>query len=159
MRPPDRAAPQFYLAAPRLLAKLRGGSGARTEKNWREANLFGAAVFIVSYAAMARLFISQPSVAKLLAFAVPIAIATWLFWVVAVYVNSLEIRLLRACGLMRQLPDPRAQSLLICLTTTLFAMWLATSAAWASLIGWLWLCATAVNLIAATILRVINARA
>jgi hypothetical protein len=153
----DGAVPRYYFALPRLISRLRGGSSMRTENNWREANLAGGAVFLVSYAAVGRLLLRDATVTEELLLGLPIGIATWLFWLVALYVNSLEIRLLRACGLMRQLSDARAQSILIGLTTTVFACWLAAARSAAFLLALAWLCAATLNLTAAAILRLLDA--
>jgi hypothetical protein len=151
MAAPERNA-QYYFAATRFIAHLRGRSACRSEKNWVEANIVGAAVFSVSYAAVGRVLLGDASVGRQLLFAIPVAIATWLFWLVALYVNLLAIKLLRAGGFLRDLSDARAQSLLIGLTTTLFACWLATAPSWVSFLGFTWLGGVFLNLTAAALL-------
>lgn len=153
----DRDTPRFHFAAPRLIAHACGRNPQRTQKNWIEANAAGGAVFLVSFAALDRLLLPNATVVKELVCAVPIAILTWLFWLLALYINSLAIKLLRRVGLMRRLSNARAQSILICLTTTLFACWLASAHSWISFLGLVWICAVCVNLAAAGFLTISHA--
>lgn len=138
---------RFYFALPRMLTDPKA---ARSEMNWGEANLAGAGVFLVSYAALDQL-LAGPSIVLL----VPLAILAWLLWIVALYVNSLVIKLLRACGLMRAVSDARAQSVLIGATTTALACWLLEADSWVRWLGAAWLVVTSLNLLAALALATI----
>lgn len=150
MNTPDET--RFYLAAPRLVARLRGRDSIRAESNWLEANLLGGAAFAISYLAIGRLLVGPANSLRHLAFAIPVAIVTWLFWLLALYLNSLAIRLLRAAGFMRQLSDARAQSLLIGTTITIAAAWFVTLGSWISRVGLAWILAVCINLLAAALL-------
>lgn len=146
--------PRFYFALPRLIARLRGEDAGRAENNGLEANVVGTAVHLIVYLFMVRLFLAGLPPVRQSLLAIPVAIATWLFWLCLFYINSLIIRLLRSVGMLRAMPDRRAQSLLVGVMGTLFAARLIFSGSWMSVIGWLWIAAVSVNLAAAAALAV-----
>ncbi len=159
MQPPEIHPPQFYFSLPRLVAKLRGRSPARTESNWMEANAVGTVIFGISYIVASRLLARGLPLAAQFALAVPVLVGTYFSWMLLLYANSLALRLLRGCGLMRELPDARAQSILIGLTTSAFAYHLLGASGWMRLLGAAWLIAVSVNLAAAFVLVVTRADA
>lgn len=148
--------PRFYFALPRLLAKLRGGSSARTEQNWPEISTVGALIHLIVYSFAAQLFLQRLELWKQLALAIPLAVLVWLVWLLVLYLNSLGIRLLRAGGIMRDLPKSRAQGLLIGIMTTGCAYSLALSNSWLRILGEIWLVAVVLNLGAAALLRLLG---
>ncbi len=82
----------------------------------------------------------------------PLAIFVWLVWLLIHYLNALVLRFLRLLGLMRRLPDDRAQGLFIGVMTTGFAFVLASAGSFYGLVGAVWLVVVSLNLIAAAIL-------
>ena len=149
--------PRFYFALLRLLLKLAGGCGGRTEQNRWEANTVGLAVFAITYLALASLLPEVHSWWSRVPLFVALMLATWLFWALVVFLNSLVIRLLRRIGLMRDLPNNRAQSVLIGILTTAFAGRLVHSGSWLGVIGLVWIGALCCNLLAAALLALTHA--
>jgi hypothetical protein len=150
---PNESLPHFYFALPRLMAKLWGGSAARTQNNWTEANIAGAASFLVSYAAALHLLTATVTTRwKQIVLVLLALLVTWLFWLMALYINSLVIKLLRACGIIRGLPDDRAQSVLIGIITTAFACWVIAANSSLRVIAVVWIAGVSLNLIAAAVL-------
>ena len=148
--------PRFYFALPRLLAKMRGGASIRAEQNNVEAWSANVAIYLVSYVYFAG-FVPpfdgwwlRPLIFVALAFLV------WLFWLVVLFVNSLILKLLGDVGLLRSLPVRRGQAVLIVITTTAMAVALLQRGPVAAEIGAIWLVATTMNLLAATILAFTN---
>ena len=150
MNPPR--APRFYFALPRVLALLRRGDTRRAELNSAEAWAGNVAIFVVSYLFFAR-FVSRDFAWW---FAAPALIAlsvfVLLFWLFALYVNSLILALLRRCGLFRSLPARRGQAVLIGGATTAMALQLVQDRSLSGEIAAIWLVAVALNLGAAVIL-------
>ncbi len=148
----ERRPPRFYFALPRLLALLRHGDTRRAELNGVEAWAGNVAIFVVSYLFFARFvpgdlgwWLAAPA---LIALAVPVL----LFWLLALYLNSLILELLRRFGLFRTLPTRRGQGVLISAATTAMAVQLMQDGALSGEIGAIWLVAVAMNLGAAIIL-------
>jgi hypothetical protein len=143
---------RFYFALPRLLAAMRGGDPERGEQNSLEAWVAGVASYLVSYLFFARFIPAALDfwLKVLLLFA--LAFAVWLFWLVALYLNSLVLKLGRAFGLFRALPARRGQSVLVGATTTAMAIALVRHGGAVGEIGAIWLTAVAMNLVAATVL-------
>lgn len=140
--------PAFYFALPRLLANLGGGTAARTEANWLEANAVGALVHATVYLfAWQALLRGRPALIQLL-LAVPLAFVVWIFWILFFYCTSLLIRLVWDGSRLR------AQSVCVGIATTCFALALIESRSWMQWIGWTWMSLVTLNLLAAGILRV-----
>ncbi|MBA2744581.1 MAG: hypothetical protein H0U43_09815 [Chthoniobacterales bacterium] len=152
MRATDRDAPQFYFALPRLIASLRGGNSARTEKNWLEANVVGAAVMLLSYLAISRLLIPPLPLWAQIALLPLTALATWIFWQLVFYINAQIIKMLRSVNLIRDLSNARAQSAIAGIIATAFGWWLLSAPGSLKALGTVWLIATCLNLIAAGLL-------
>jgi hypothetical protein len=145
--------PAFYFSLPRLLARWSGGSDERTEMNWWEANAVGVAVHGIAYLFAAQLLLSGLAVWQQVALLLPVAILVWICWLIVLYLNTLIVKLLRICGLLRHLPDNRAQSILIGFMITVCAGQLMTSSAPALfLVGGIWIAAVSLNLAAAVVL-------
>ena len=142
---------------PRLVASQFGGNPARTESNWLEANIVGSVEHLIWYAFAANVLLAGlPSWAQL-ALLIPLAFVVWVCWLIALYLNSVFIRLLRACGLLRDLSNARVQSVLLGIVTTVFAFHLVTDGSRLSLLGLAWVAAVSLNLLAAAILVVTDA--
>jgi hypothetical protein len=143
---------RFYFALPRLLAKLRGGDPTRAETNGMEAFSAHLAIYAISYLYFAR-FIPETLSGWLsgLMF-VGLAFLVWLFWLLALYLNSVILKLLHHFGLARSLPQRRGQGVLIAATATAMAFALLERGSFVRELGAIWLTATAMNLIAAMIL-------
>ena len=144
--------PRFYFALPRLLALLRQGDTRRAELNGVEAWTGNVAIFVVWYLFFAR-FVPGHLVWWL---AVPaliaLAVLVLLFWLLALYLNSLILELPRRFGFFRSLPARRGQAVLISAATTAMALQLVQGGALSGEIGAIWLVAVAMNLGAALIL-------
>jgi hypothetical protein len=141
---------------PRLLARLRHGDSSRAEINGSEAWAGSIAVFVVSYLFFASLL--PPNLdwwlAALIFAALPFFVL--LFWLFALCVNSVILKLMRAAGLLRLLPQRRGQAVLIGIATTAMALLMAQSRSLSGEVASIWLVAVALNLAAAAILAVRN---
>jgi hypothetical protein len=149
---------EFYFSLPRLLARWTGRGVDRTERNWLEANLVGSLVHLVAYGYAFHLLLADARLRQQLFLFIPLAFLVWIWWLIVLYLNSLIIKFLRACGLMKTMLDRRGQSLLICVMTTIFALQLLRAGSWLSLIGGLWIAAVMLNLLAALVLAVSDTR-
>lgn len=148
--------PRFYFALPRLLATFRGGSSERAENNGGEAWIGSIATYVVSYLFFAQFIPATFGVGPKILSLVLLAFLVWLFWLLALYVNSLVIKLLQACGLFRAVPIRRAQSILVAGTASAMSLQLLEGGGWGAEIAAIWLVAAAMNLAAATILALRN---
>ena len=143
---------RFYFALPRLLATLRGGDPRRGEQNSTEAWVVGVASYLVSYLFFAALIPATFALWLKAVLLVMLAFAVWLFWLLALYLNALILKVAHSCGLLQTLPPRRGQSALIGTTTTAMALALLPRGGVTGEIGSLWLTAVALNLIAALVL-------
>jgi hypothetical protein len=143
---------RFYFALPRLLAVWRGGDPERGEQNSGEAWVAGVGSYLVSYLFFARLIPATFDFWLKTLLLIGLAFAVWVFWLVALYLNSLVLKLAGACGLFRALPARRGQSVLVGATTTAMAIALLPRGGAVAEIGAIWLTAVAMNLAAATVL-------
>lgn len=150
------SAPRFYFALPRLCASLRGGGTGRSENHWLEANVAGGAVYLISCLFAARLIFPEAASWQLISLLVPLAFGMLFVWMIMLYLNSLLVKLLRACGFFETLPNARAQSVLIGLLTTAFAFGLILNGSWMRLIGVAWVAGLGLNLAAAIVLGLKN---
>ncbi len=158
MRSGEAGPPEFYFALPRLVAHLRARNAARTEKNWIEANIAGAAVMLVSYLAISRLWLSGFELWKQIALLLPAVVVTWIFWQLVLYIDAQIIKALRAAGFIRGLSNARAQSFFISTITTALAWYLLSGHAFLRAIGAAWIVAVCGNLLAATLLALDDRR-
>jgi hypothetical protein len=148
--------PRFYFALPRLLARFRGGSSARAETNGGEAWIASIVTYLVNYLFFAQFIPATLGLwSRVLSF-VLLAFLVWLFWLLALHVNSLVIKLLQACGLFRTIPVRRAQSILVTGTASAMAFQILQGGGWSAEIAAIWLVAVAMNLAAAAILALRN---
>jgi hypothetical protein len=148
---------RFYFSLLRFIAMLRGGDARRAESNGFEAWLVGLTIYSIHYFFFATLFIPsnlEPSLTALLLIALVFWI--WLFWLVVLYINSVIIKLLHLCGLLRTIPTRRAQSILWGISTTAMACLLLKSSPSLRELGAIWLVAVAMNLAAAVFLAFSN---
>jgi hypothetical protein len=144
---------QFYFSLLRLIAMLRGGDGWRAESNGFEAWLVGLIIYAIHYLFFATLFMPpdlEPWLRALLL--VGLMFWIWLFWLLLLYVNSVIIKVLHACGLFRAIPTRRAQSILWGISTTAMACVLLKSSPSLRELGAIWLVAVAMNLASAVAL-------
>jgi hypothetical protein len=149
--------PQYFFSLPRLLAKIRGGSAQRTEANWLEANAVGALVHAIVYGFFARIALSHLPLWQQLALLLPLVIVVLVFWMIWFLIWALVIRTVRAAGMLRDLPLSRVQGVLVGLMTTTCACYLIAEGSWLRVLGYLWLIAVSLNLLAAVILAVSDA--
>jgi len=148
--------PRFYFALPRLLATFRGGSSKRAENNGGEAWIASIASYLVSYLFFAQFIPATFALwFRVLSFVLLIFLV-WLPWLLALYLNSLVIKLLQACGLFRSIPIRRAQSILVAVTASAMALQLLGGGGWSAEIAAIWLVGVAMNLAAAAILALRN---
>jgi hypothetical protein len=148
--------PRFYFALPRLLALFRGGSSERAEKNAGEAWIASIASYLVSYLFFAQFIPETLGLFSKILSLVLLAFLVWLFWLLALFVNSLMIKLLQACGLLRTIPVRRAQSILVAGAASAMSFQLLQGGGWIAEIAAIWLVAVAMNLAAAAILALRN---
>lgn len=148
--------PRFYFALPRLLALFRHGDSSRGEMNGAEAWAGSIAVFVLSYLFFASLILDRVRGWLAIAAGGALPFLVLLFWLLALYVNSLILKLGRACGLFRALPQRRGQAVLIGITATAMSLQLLQRGALPGEAGAIWLVAVALNLAAAVILAVRN---
>ena len=144
---------QVYFSLLRVIAILRGGDARRTESNAFEAWLIGFMIYSIHYLFFATLFIPsnlKPWLTTL--FFVALAFWIWLFWLLLLYLNSMIIKTLQACGLFRTIPTRRAQSILWGISTTAMACALLESDPVPRELGAIWLVAVAMNLVSAMVL-------
>jgi hypothetical protein len=144
--------PRFYFALPRLLATFRGGSSVRAENNGSEAWIASIVTYLVSYLFFAQFIPATFGVWSTILSFVLLAFLVWLFWLLALYLNSLMIKLLQPCGLFRSIPIRRAQSILVATTASGMAFQLLQGGGWSAEIAAIWLVGVAMNLAAAAIL-------
>jgi len=148
---------QFYFALPRLVVSQLGWSAARRESNWLEANIVGGVEHLIWYAFAAHVLLGGLPIWAQILLLIPLAFLVWIGWLIALYVNSLLIRLLRAFRPIRDLANARVQSVLLGIVTTVFAFFLVTEDSSLSPVGLLWVAAVSLNLLAAAILVVTDA--
>jgi hypothetical protein len=148
--------PRFYFALPRLLATFRGGSSKRAENNGGEAWIASIASYLVSYLFFAQFIPATLGPWPTILALVLLAFLVWLFWLLALYLNSLGIKLLQACGLFRSIPIRRAQSILVAGAASAMSLQLLGVGGWSAEIAAIWLVAVAMNLAAAVILALRN---
>lgn len=150
---------RFYFSLARLLNGQTGGSRVRSEGVAGEAHLPGIAILLVTFLFFVNLFALTVAGWQMTSALLCLPFAAFVFWPPVLYLNSLLIRLLRASGVIRSLPDSRMQSVLIVGLTSIFAWSLTRSSlSWIRIIGIVWLVAVALNLTAAVILALINGR-
>lgn len=131
---------------------MRGGDARRAERNAAEAWFGSVAIFVISYLYFTAWIPGGVSVwlHALLFVALPFFVV--IFWLFALGFNSLLLKLVYRLGAFRSLPVRRGQAVLIATTATAMAADLATRNSMAGQFGMIWLTATAMNLVAATIL-------
>lgn len=157
MKQNARRVSQFYFSLPRLIAKIRGGGARRAETNAAEAWAAGLLFYLISYVFFAAQFLPPeraPWQTGLVL--VTLAFFVWLFWLLLLYLNSLIIKLLQLCGLLRTLPSRRAQSVLLGISTTAMAGALLTRGSWLRGVALFWLLAIVANLASALVLALSN---
>ncbi len=143
------AEPVVYFSLLRLLTRWRGGNAARTELNGREMNTVGLLMHGIAFLFAERMLVGGMAGWIQIALLLPLAILVWICWLWALYLISLAVKILRAVGLMRALPNDRAQGILIGVMISSFAGVLVWQGSWPGVIGALWLVAVGLNLIAA----------
>jgi hypothetical protein len=156
MKESHRLPIRFYFALPRLLVMLRGGDPRRGEQNGTEAWVGGILSYTVSYLFFARFVPETFGWALKALLLVILALLVPMFWLLALYVNSLVLKLLNWCGLVTTLPARRGQGVLIGMTVTTMAFGLLQRGGLAGELGAIWMTAVAMNLIAALILAFRN---
>ncbi|MGI8820884.1 MAG: hypothetical protein ACR2ID_08485 [Chthoniobacterales bacterium] len=156
--PEARAVGRFYFALPRLISRLSGGSGVRCEQNWVEMNAVGGAIHLIAFLFAARLLLAGMMWWTQVLWAIPVAFLVWFAWMLLFYANWLLIRLLRICGLLRRLPNDRAQGLLIATEITACACAFVQSGSWLQPVGFGWIALLGLNLAAALALTLLGKR-
>jgi hypothetical protein len=149
----------FYFALPRLLNRMRGATDEVSESNAAEAYLGSIGIFIITFVFGLQLFGERFSSWSVIAFDLVLVFAVWIFWLVVFYINSLIVKLLRACGLFRETPNRHAPDIFIGIVVAAMAYRLSTLHGWPGWVGLLCLCALGANFVAAMLLKLIsNAR-
>lgn len=147
---------RFYFALPRLLAMLRGGDPRRGEQNGTEASVAGIASYLVSYLFFAGFLPETFAWWTSGLLLVILAFLVCPFWVLALHLNSLVLKLVGWSGLFRAVPVRHCQSVLVATTTTAMAIALVQRGGLAGELGAIWVAAVAINLGAALILAFRN---
>jgi hypothetical protein len=148
----------FYFSLFRMIAMLRGGDTRRSESNGLEAWLVGLIIYSIHYLFFATRLVPSnlaPWLTGLLLLA--LAFWIWLFWLLALYINSVMARALHACGLFRAIPTRRVQSVLFGIYTTAMACVLLNDSPTLREVGAFWLVAVAMNLASAVVLALNDA--
>lgn len=148
---------RFYFSLPRLIARQIGWNDARTENNWVEANVVGGLSHLLWYAFAADVLLRGLTSWLQGALLLPLAFLVWFVWLIAIYLDSVLIRLLRACKMFGELSNARMQSVLLGILTTAFAAHLVAHASLLDFAGILWIALVGMNLLAAAVLVVSNA--
>jgi hypothetical protein len=136
--------------------KFRGGNSRRTETNVVEANIVGGVTFVLSYLFLAQVLSIDHSGWGKMAILGLLVFGTFVFWLVALYLLAVLIRMLRAIDLLSTVPDSRAQVLFVAVLTTIFAISLLQARSWASALGAIWVAAVVLNYGAAAVLAEMN---
>ena len=145
----------FYFALPRLLNRIRGGTDKVSESNAAESYLGSIGIFIITFVFALQLFAERFSGWSVIAFDLVLVFAVWIFWLIVFYINSLIVKLLRACGLFRGTPNRRAQDIFIAIVLAAMAYRLSILQGWLGWLGLLWLCALGANFLASILLKLI----
>lgn len=143
-----------YFALGRLLNRWRGGNATRSEGNWREAYLAGAAMYAVSYLTVVEMLRGRLLFWQMLVALPLLLLALWFVWLIVVYLNSLMGRGCWAIGIATELSRRRVQSVLIGIELAVCAAWLLGRDSSLRWFGFLWLVATGLNLAAAFLLAI-----
>jgi hypothetical protein len=144
---------QFYFSLFRVIALFRGGDARRAESNVAEAWLVGLMMYLIHYLFFAKLFIPsnlRPWLAILLLLV--LAFWIWLFWLLLLYINSVIVKVMQGCGVLRTIPTRRVQSILWGISTTALACALLKSSPAPRELGAIWLVAVTMNLASAVVL-------
>lgn len=149
--------PGYYFALLRLLARACGRDDARTETNWLEANVAGGLIHGIAYLFVAQLCLRGLERWQQVLLLLPLAALVWAAWLLVFYCNHLLVRLLRALGIMRHLPDDRAQGFLVATMTTGLAVALLRAGGFLAIAGALWMIALVLNLAAGGVLAFFRA--
>ena len=157
MNQSDKVRPQFYFSLPRFVARIRGRDACRSENNGTEAWLAGLAFFFISYFFFSQFISWNPNHWQSAPFVIVPAVLVWLFWILALHINSLIIKVLRGCGCFRTIPIRRAQSILLGIVTTAMACEFLTRGPVLRMLGVFWIVTTALNMAAAFVLNFTNA--
>lgn len=157
MREPNESLARYYFALSRLIARLAGASARRSEQNGMEAAVAGTLVHAVTFVFVARLLLAGLAIWQQLLLLLPVAVLVWAWWSFIMYANALVLKALRAVGWFRESADRHLQSVLIGITTTGFAWHLIATGSWASILGYVWIAAVALNLTAAAALALMHA--
>ena len=148
----DPRQPHFYFALPRLIAMMRGADTRRAENNGAEAWVGSAAIYLINYLFFAQFVPAGLALWQQTLLLMILVFPVWFFWLVALYLNSLIIKLLRLAGLFASIPTRRAQSILLGTYATAMAFDLLSRGSWIGEVAAIWLVAVAMNLVAAAIL-------
>ncbi len=142
----------FYFSLSRLLAHWCGCDAKRSEKNYFEANLVGTFIHVVALAFGFRFLLARFPFWQEVLLVLPLALVVWIFWLLFFYFASLLTKAFRTLGIMREISDARAQSVLIGTVTTVFAFALIGGPRAFQIIGMVWIAAVALNIFAALLL-------
>ncbi len=140
---------ESYFAFPRLIAKWRGQSVERSEKNAWEAYVAGGLTHLIVYVAAFEMLLGDRSLWLQLLLLVPLAALVFLGWIIFFYLSA---RLLDVTGLVSNWPRNRAQNVIVGIWTTVLAVCLVRAGSCPAILGWIWMSAVALNLFAAGLL-------
>jgi hypothetical protein len=149
----------FYFALPRLLNRMRGGSGKISESNAAEAYFGSIVFFLVSFLFTWQLFAGRCTGWQAIAVGILLLFAVSIFWLLVFYINSLVIKILRTGGIFRKMANRHVQDILIEVVVAVFAYELAISDfSWTRWIGIFCLLLLGANFISALLFLMGRAR-
>ena len=151
-----KARPRFYFALPRLCSRLAGGSGARAAQSSAEAHFVSILIFSITVLVACRLAPHDLSWGVAVALPVAAIVAAFLFWLVALFLNSIAIRLCQPLGIFRRTSAADAQSIFIVAETSAFAFALVKGGGWSAGFGAIWIASGVLNLLAVILLALID---
>jgi hypothetical protein len=128
------------------------------ERAWLKVYGTGWSVYSITFALMTRGGLGRVDNwwSKVIA-ACAWAAATWIFWLVILYLNTLVIALARRLRWYSRPSNLPAQNFLVLALTTLFAFALTRDPGWSRWLGFLWLGGLGLNLIASAATKFIHA--
>ena len=143
---------EFYFALPRLINRLRGRSDEVSEGNAGEAYFGSFGILIVSLAFGLQLLGTRFGGWRGILVFVFLVFAIFVFWMLVFFINSIAIKVLRACGCFSKTAGRHVQDIFIGVVLAAFACGLSTFDSWTRWLGILCLLLIGINVLAALLL-------
>ena len=146
-----------YFSLTRLIGKLFGRDSVSGESSSFEAHLGSGIVFLIPYLFFIQLARGDIQGWGLLFVLIVAAFLVWLFWIVALYLNSFLVRAVHRISFFSSPASRHVQDFLVRSLLTLIAARLATAGSLFRWAGIAWFAFLILNVLAAAILRATNA--